>query len=91
MVAFVLLSKLYRQMYANTGIATDSARTAHSVAIARWLARLCCRLFLSAPMPDLEIPALPATRLAISPAAVTVRDADAGVTFPLRVVADHHA
>src|SRR4030095_10923211 len=25
-VAFVLLSKLYRQMYANTGIATDSAR-----------------------------------------------------------------
>ncbi|HYN08882.1 MAG TPA: hypothetical protein VES67_15985 [Vicinamibacterales bacterium] len=27
-VAFVLLSKLYRQMYANTGIATDSARVA---------------------------------------------------------------
>jgi hypothetical protein len=25
-IAFVLLSKLYRQMYANTGIATDSAR-----------------------------------------------------------------
>ena len=29
-VAFVLISKLYRQMYANTGIATDSARTARS-------------------------------------------------------------
>ena len=27
-VAFVLISKLYRQMYANTGIATDSARGA---------------------------------------------------------------
>src|SRR3954465_4781291 len=25
-VAFVMISKLYRQMYANTGIATDSAR-----------------------------------------------------------------
>ena len=25
-LAFVLISKLYRQMYANTGIATDSAR-----------------------------------------------------------------
>ena len=30
-LAFVLISKLYRQMYANTGIATDSARTARSV------------------------------------------------------------
>jgi hypothetical protein len=29
-VAFVLISKLYRQMYANTGIATDSARVARS-------------------------------------------------------------
>jgi hypothetical protein len=25
-IAFLLISKLYRQMYANTGIATDSAR-----------------------------------------------------------------
>jgi hypothetical protein len=25
-LAFVLISKIYRQMYANTGIATDSAR-----------------------------------------------------------------
>ena len=29
-LAFVLISKLYRQMYANTGIATDSARVARS-------------------------------------------------------------
>jgi hypothetical protein len=29
-LAFVLVSKLYRQMYANTGIATDSARVARS-------------------------------------------------------------
>ena len=29
-LAFVLISKLYRQMYANTGIATDSARVQSS-------------------------------------------------------------
>ena len=29
-LAFVLISKLYRQMYANTGIATDSARHARA-------------------------------------------------------------
>ena len=39
-LAFVLISKLYRQMYANTGIATDSARAARSVSVARWLARV---------------------------------------------------
>ena len=39
-LAFVLISKLYRQMYANTGIATDSARVARSVRRARWLAKL---------------------------------------------------
>jgi broad specificity phosphatase PhoE len=55
-VAFLLISKLYRQMYANTGIATDSARTARSTRWARWLARPCRRLFVAAPMPQLEIP-----------------------------------
>jgi hypothetical protein len=29
-LAFVLISKLYRQMYANTGIATDSARVSRA-------------------------------------------------------------
>ena len=56
-LAFVLISKLYRQMYANTGIATDSARHARSVRVARWIAAPCRRLFAAAPMPDIEVPA----------------------------------
>jgi hypothetical protein len=55
-LAFMLISRLYRQMYANTGIATDSARVARSAQRARWLARLARRLFVAAPMPDLEVP-----------------------------------
>jgi hypothetical protein len=55
-LAFVLISKLYRQMYANTGIATDSARVARSTRWARWLARPCRRLFVARPMPELQIP-----------------------------------
>jgi radical SAM superfamily enzyme YgiQ (UPF0313 family) len=46
-LAFVLISKLYRQMYANTGIATDSARHARANRMARWLARPCRRLFVA--------------------------------------------
>ena len=46
-LAFVLISKLYRQMYANTGIATDSARHARASRMARWLARSCRRLFVA--------------------------------------------
>src|SRR5581483_10696332 len=53
-VAFVLLSKLYRQMYANTGIATDSARVTRSARRARWVGRLCRPLFIGRPMPDLQ-------------------------------------
>ena len=56
-VAFLLISKLYRQMYANTGIATDSARVARSVRRARWLAKAARRLFVTTPMPHLEVPA----------------------------------
>jgi tRNA A37 methylthiotransferase MiaB len=55
-LAFLLISKLYRQMYANTGIATDSARVARSARRARWLARAARRLFMAAPMPDLADP-----------------------------------
>jgi hypothetical protein len=55
-LAFVLISKLYRQMYANTGIATDSARHARSARRARWLARAARRLFIAKPMPDLDLP-----------------------------------
>ena len=55
-LAFVLISKLYRQMYANTGISTDSARTRRASHWARWLARPCRRLFAARPMPDLAVP-----------------------------------
>jgi radical SAM superfamily enzyme YgiQ (UPF0313 family) len=55
-IAFVLISKLYRQMYANTGIATDSARVQRSARWARWIGLACRRLFLGSPMPDLAVP-----------------------------------
>jgi len=55
-LAFVLLSKLYRQMYATTGIATDSARRKRANGWARWLAVPCRRLFHTSPMPDLQVP-----------------------------------
>jgi radical SAM superfamily enzyme YgiQ (UPF0313 family) len=55
-LAFVLISKLYRQMYANTGIATDSARVNRSATWARWIARPCRRLFQAPPMPELQVP-----------------------------------
>jgi radical SAM superfamily enzyme YgiQ (UPF0313 family) len=55
-LAFVLISKLYRQMYANTGIATDSARHARSAKWARHLARAARRLFVTDPMPGLRTP-----------------------------------
>ena len=56
-VMFVLISKMYRQMYANTGIATDSARVARSARWARWMGVVCRRLFFGSPMPDLAVPA----------------------------------
>jgi tRNA A37 methylthiotransferase MiaB len=55
-VAFVLISKLYRQMYANTGIATDSARVERSARWARVMGLACQRLFLGKPMPELAMP-----------------------------------
>ncbi len=54
-LAFVLISKIYRQMYANTGIATDSARVSKSVKWTRWMARPCRRLFAGRPMPNLQL------------------------------------
>jgi radical SAM superfamily enzyme YgiQ (UPF0313 family) len=54
-LAFVLISKIYRQMYANTGIATDSARVNRSARWARMMAIPCRRLFAGRPMPDLRI------------------------------------
>ncbi len=55
-LAFVLISKIYRQMYADTGIATDSARVSWSGRWARWLAKPCRHLFAGKPMPDLAVP-----------------------------------
>lgn len=55
-LAFMLISKLYRQMYANTGIATDSARVTRSVRWARMIAKPCRRLFAGRPMPELQVP-----------------------------------
>ena len=55
-LAFVLISKIYRQMYADTGIATDSARVSRSARWARWLAKPCQRLFAASPMPNLKVP-----------------------------------
>ena len=53
-MAFVLISKLYRQMYANTGIATDSARVNRANRWARLIARPCRRLFVARPLPEAD-------------------------------------
>jgi radical SAM superfamily enzyme YgiQ (UPF0313 family) len=57
-LTFILISKIYRQMYADTGIATDSARIARSARWARWLAKPCRYLFSARPMPQLQVPKL---------------------------------
>jgi hypothetical protein len=44
-------------MYANTGIATDSARVARSAHWARWMGMAARRLFVGRPMPHLQMPA----------------------------------
>ncbi|MEQ1884638.1 MAG: radical SAM protein [Bryobacteraceae bacterium] len=60
-LAFVFVSKLYRQMYANTGISTDSARRRTANRWARWLAKPCLRLFRAKPMPELALAASPSS------------------------------
>jgi radical SAM superfamily enzyme YgiQ (UPF0313 family) len=64
-VAFVLISKLYRQMYAGTGIATDSARVQRSTRWVRLIGPVCRRLFIGEPMPHLAMPPIPES--AVSP------------------------
>lgn len=56
-LGFIFLSKLYRQMYAGTGISTDSARRKKAKRSARWIARQCRKLFQAKPMPELNAPA----------------------------------
>lgn len=58
-LAFVLISKLYRHMYASTGIATDSARRARANQWARMISKACRGLFTAPPMPELQVPASP--------------------------------
>jgi hypothetical protein len=60
-MAFVLISKLYRQMYANTGIATDSARVNRANRWARLIAKPCRRLFVAKPLPSLQARSLQPT------------------------------
>jgi radical SAM superfamily enzyme YgiQ (UPF0313 family) len=55
-LAFIFLSMLYRQMYAGTGISTDSARKKKSKRWARWTAKQCLNLFHTTPMPELKLP-----------------------------------
>jgi len=55
-IAFFLISKLYRQMYANTGIATDSARRKSSSTNAKWLTLPLVWIFRAKPMPELQKP-----------------------------------
>jgi radical SAM superfamily enzyme YgiQ (UPF0313 family) len=55
-LGFIFLSKLYRQMYAGTGISTDSARRKKSKTWARWTASQCRKLFKAKPMPELQSP-----------------------------------
>jgi radical SAM superfamily enzyme YgiQ (UPF0313 family) len=86
-VAFVLISKLYRPMYANTGIATDSARVARSARRARVLARLARRLFVTTPMPELTIPAPAAERArarSLQPARIATVQPEVSVSSRIR-------
>jgi len=55
-LAFILISKLYRAMYANTGIATDSARRKSASKSARFFAKYARGLFQGKPMPELAEP-----------------------------------
>jgi radical SAM superfamily enzyme YgiQ (UPF0313 family) len=68
-VAFCFLSKLYRKMYAGTGISTDSARRKKANSGARWLSRHTRKFFISKPMPELAMPVWATATPARSPAA----------------------
>ncbi len=55
-VAFMLVSTLYRLLYAITGFASDSARVHRSARWARWIGRAIRKFFQAPPMPDLAVP-----------------------------------
>ena len=66
-LAFLFISKLYRQMYAKTGISTDSARREKATRMARWLAVPCRKFFEAKPMPELIMPEIPQAEAALLP------------------------
>jgi len=78
-IAFMFLSKLYRQMYAGTGISTDSARKKKAKTTARWMAKQCKRLFQAKPMPELAYPVWAAPAFA---GAVQIEGASPFVMMP---------
>ena len=65
--AFVFISKLYRQMYAETGLITDSARRERATLWARRIAKITRRLFQAQPMPDLQMPGTESHRPTAAP------------------------
>ncbi len=73
-LGFIFLSKLYRQMYAGTGISTDSARRKKSKAWARWTAHQCKKLFQAKPMPNLKAPVWDLGLIGIARAALAGAD-----------------
>jgi radical SAM superfamily enzyme YgiQ (UPF0313 family) len=74
-IAFVFLSKLYRQMYAGTGISTDSARRKKSKTWARWTAKQCRKLFSAKPMPELSVPVWSPVSASLLPDVAAIRPA----------------
>lgn len=54
---FLLISKVYLQMYAKTGVASDSARRSSANGWARWFGKRAIPMFKADPMPDLQLPA----------------------------------
>lgn len=86
-IAFIFLSKLYRQMYAGTGISTDSARRKKAKQWARWMARQCKRLFQASPMPELPQPQWQPHSTAPAAGTAFLRD-DRPATGPFAVFPD---
>ena len=55
-IAYILVSKLFRQMYANTGLASDSARKGRARKWGRWIAKPCRLVFTGRRLPNLQVP-----------------------------------
>jgi radical SAM superfamily enzyme YgiQ (UPF0313 family) len=58
-LTFVLISKLYRHIYANIGMTTEHSRRTQAIRWARILVKPCHALFSARPLPKLQTP-LPA-------------------------------